>query len=183
MSTPSALSGFVLAGGKSQRMGQDKAVLDWCGQPLLDHMLKLLAAVCDTVQIAGRADLPDTTQNLGPLGGMQTALCASKTDHNLITAVDLPLLTEEFLKHFKEQFYRSSEPLVVCQTAAHYPLLVGVRLSLLNPLKRYLDSGQRSLHGFIDTTPHTTITGAPPELFTNLNGEADYRAAIKSYKP
>src|SRR5881394_2170013 len=102
MSTPSPASGFILAGGQSVRLGRDKANLDWHGRPLLNHMVELLATVCDPVRIVGRGDLPDAIPGLGPIGGIFTALMSTATDLNLIVAVDLPLLTSHFLNDLKE---------------------------------------------------------------------------------
>src|SRR5438034_11030300 len=93
------VSGFVLAGGKSTRMGQDKALLDWHGQTLLNHMVNLLRAVADQVHVVGRDHLPDHWPGLGPLSGIATGLETGLTDANLFVAVDLPHLTKDFLKY------------------------------------------------------------------------------------
>src|SRR5437762_14123443 len=110
MSTPRILNltAFVLAGGKSTRMGQDKALLDWHGQTLLEHMVNLLRKVADQVHVVGRAPLPDRLPGLGPLSGIATGLQASKTDANLFVAVDLPHLTEDFLKYLQSRIENSS---------------------------------------------------------------------------
>src|SRR2546423_4029988 len=97
------VSGFVLAGGKSTRMGRDKALLEWGGQTLLDHMLNLLREVAHPVQVAGRDPLPDRLPGLGPLSGIATGLEASSTDANLFVAVDLPHLTTDFLKYLRQR--------------------------------------------------------------------------------
>ena len=54
-----ALTGFVLAGGKSRRMGTDKALLPWNGNTLLDHMTRTIGTVADSVRIVGRDGLLD----------------------------------------------------------------------------------------------------------------------------
>src|SRR4030095_15536507 len=81
---PQALSGFILAGGKSARMGRDKALLDWHGRTLLDHMTELISNVTDEVHVIGRARFPDRLPGLGPLSGIATALETSATDANLV---------------------------------------------------------------------------------------------------
>lgn len=108
------ISGFVLAGGRSSRLGRDKALLPWppnalaegnC-QTLLGHAIARLKNVCTTVSIcANRDDLPfvgtivpDASPGSGPLGGIVAALEYSTTDWNLMLAVDLPLLPVEVLQ-------------------------------------------------------------------------------------
>ncbi len=179
MSTPSPAAGFVLAGGKSRRMGTDKALLAWNGQTLLEHMTGLLHGVCDPVQVVGRDDLPDSVPDLGVIGGIATALEHTTTENNLIVAVDLPLLTHRLLKHLKESLERSDRPLVVCNIGSAYPLCLGVRRVLLGPLHAYIASARRSLHGFIDTVTPEIIEGFGPDLFRNINTPADYEAVRK----
>ena len=100
------ISGFVLAGGRSSRLGQDKVLLPWHGQKgqsdqtLLDHAVSRLRGVCGKVKVcAERDDLPlynplirDAFHGAGPLGGIVAALEQSQTEWNLFLAVDLPLV-------------------------------------------------------------------------------------------
>ena len=104
------ISGFVLAGGRSSRLGQDKALLPWPsegnGQTMLQHAIARLECVCNTVSIcADRNDLSctetviaDALPGSGPLGGIVAALEHATTDWNFILAVDLPLLPIEALQ-------------------------------------------------------------------------------------
>lgn len=104
------ISGFVLAGGRSRRLGQDKALLPWRGegnsQTLLEHAIARLGRVCDTVSIcADRNDLhcaeiviSDALPGNGPLGGIVAALEQTVTEWNLFLAVDLPFLPIEVFK-------------------------------------------------------------------------------------
>jgi molybdenum cofactor guanylyltransferase len=100
-----ARAGFVLAGGRSTRMGPgvDKAVLDFGGQTLLDRGLAVLGAICDTVTIvADPAKFPnyplvlaDVFPGCGPLGGIHTALVHSSAELNLMLAVDMPFVSSD----------------------------------------------------------------------------------------
>jgi molybdenum cofactor guanylyltransferase len=102
--------GWVLAGGRSLRMGRDKAAVALAGRPLLQHMLDKLRAVGLRARVAGlrapvpgiAADVlndahPDVHPDCGPLSGMETALKKSEAPLVLIVGVDLPLLEAEFL--------------------------------------------------------------------------------------
>ena len=111
----SQLSGFVLAGGKSTRMGQDKAALSLNGRTLLEHALTALREVCSNVAILGKQELygsfgpvyEDLFPGCGPLGGIHAALSSSKTQFNLIIAVDTPFLAPEFLSYLADKAIES----------------------------------------------------------------------------
>lgn len=94
--------GVVLAGGRSSRMGRDKAQLAWRDQPLLAH-------ACATLQAAGAckvvvsgdypeyAGIPDVLPALGPLGGLASVVDALPDGVVLLVPVDMPLLTPVLL--------------------------------------------------------------------------------------
>lgn len=98
--------GWVLAGGRSVRMGQDKAGVLLEGRSLLDHMLAKLRAMGLRARVAGlRAPMEgitaetiaDAHPDCGPLSGLETALAKSEAECVLVVGVDLPLLETEFL--------------------------------------------------------------------------------------
>jgi molybdenum cofactor guanylyltransferase len=98
--------GFVLAGGRSTRMGQDKALLQLGGRTLLDLALDKLASigVSGPRIAAARTDLsshapviPDLHPGCGPLSGIEAALAATTQQLNLFLPVDMPLLPARFL--------------------------------------------------------------------------------------
>jgi molybdenum cofactor guanylyltransferase len=105
---PSEVGGYVLAGGKSSRMGTDKALLELAGRPLIEHAVRKLRRVCMDVRIlSGNSAfaayaplLPDRHPGCGPIGGMEAALAHSVFDWTLFLPVDLPLLPTAFLEHW-----------------------------------------------------------------------------------
>jgi molybdopterin-guanine dinucleotide biosynthesis protein A len=184
MSTPTPLHGFVLAGGLSLRMGRDKALLEWRGHTLLEHMSQLLETVCDSVQTIGRPDRPDQTPGLGPIGGIQTVLRSTAAQDNLVVAVDLPFLTEDFLKYFKQRFASSPHELIACRIGAAFPLLLGIRRSSLPTLESFIREGGRSIHAFIGRVTAEVLgideirdAGFDEGIFLNLNTPEQYHQA------
>jgi molybdopterin-guanine dinucleotide biosynthesis protein A len=180
------LSGFVLAGGKSTRMGRDKALLNWHGITLLDHMLHLLRTVADPVHVVGRDNLPDRLPGLGPLSGIETGIEASSTDANLFVAIDLPLLTKDFLHFLRSRIENSSHPLVACKIGSAFPLCLGVWRPMLPEIKRRLVGHDFSIRGLIEAGASEVISesqlvdaGFSAELFRNINSEKDYRLALE----
>lgn len=100
------VTGFVLAGGRSTRMGQDKALLQLGGVSLIERAVEKLRAVVSEVRILGsRAEfasyapiVPDLHDGCGPLGGLEAALAAAKTDWILVLPVDMPFVPVKLLR-------------------------------------------------------------------------------------
>jgi len=179
------LSGFVLAGGKSTRLGRDKALLDWHGQTLLHHMVELLRTVADPVQVVGRNPLPDRLPGLGPLSGIATGLETSSTDANLFVAVDLPLLTQDLLKYVCSRIEHSSHPLLACKIGSAFPLCLGISRPLLPEIKRRLNARKLSIRALIEAGYTEVILESElielrfdVSMFRNINTEEDYRSAL-----
>jgi molybdopterin-guanine dinucleotide biosynthesis protein A len=105
------LDGVVLAGGKSRRLGVDKALLDLGGAPLLQTVVQRVSQICPRVIVAvdragryGRLGLTarlvaDASPGLGPLAGLQSGLQACATAHALVVSCDLPFLNVELLRY------------------------------------------------------------------------------------
>ena len=102
-----ARRGFVLAGGRSTRMGRDKALLPSGPHTLLEQIAASVREAAGSVTLIGPPEryaflgfpvLADAVESQGPLGGLLTALEATSADWNLIVACDMPGLTADFLK-------------------------------------------------------------------------------------
>jgi molybdenum cofactor guanylyltransferase len=109
MEAPVPLYGLVLGGGRSQRMRADKASLSYHGKPQSEHCLDLLRPHCeqaflscrrdqaDQSGFAGHAQIHDTFLEMGPLGGILSALRAHRHAAFLVVACDLPFLDADSL--------------------------------------------------------------------------------------
>lgn len=144
------VTGFVLAGGKSTRMGRDKAALLLDGRTLLEHALATLRQVCREVVILGSPGLyegygaavvEDVFPGCGPLSGIHAALSHTGTEFNLIIAVDTPFLSAEFLSFMAERAVNSGA--VVCT-----PEIGGYRQPLCSVYSRaFLPMAEEALRG------------------------------------
>ena len=103
---PADVNGYVLAGGKSSRMGRDKALLELAGKPLVLRAVEKLRRVCADISILGnRSELEmyapmirDLHEGCGPLAGMEAAFSNSEKMWNLFMAVDMPFLPVQLLE-------------------------------------------------------------------------------------
>lgn len=163
------VSGYVLAGGGSSRLGRDKVLLPWMNGTLLDQAMARLQQVCSTANVCGnRPDLreylppsvrliPDATVGCGPLGGIVTALESSTTKWNLFLAVDLPLIPVAFLQQLiafaVDRRWSMSEPLCALPRVENLPQpLCGLyHRSLAIGLRRAFEEGKyKIMHALQD---------------------------------
>ena len=184
----------LLAGGRSSRLGRDKACLDWRGQPLYVTQLRKLASLGpERLWLSTRPEQPfpevlegvgrvvDIVPDLGPLGGLQSVLAASEADFLLVLAVDLPRMESDFLARLVAngagavpRTERGWEPL-----AALYP-----RAEFLGLVEEFLGAGKRRLQDLLDEAAArgwiraVPVEGADSALFANLN-TADDLAALE----
>ncbi len=124
---PAPWTGVLLAGGRSSRMGQDKARLVWRGMPLIEHMRALLLeAGAARVAISGcypeYGAVPDAVPALGPLGGLHS-LAATEPDGTwLVVPVDMPRLAASTLHRLL------AAPAAACACYHGRPLPMRLRL-------------------------------------------------------
>jgi len=144
-------------------------------------MVDLLRSATDDVQVVGRDRVPDRLPGQGPLSGIATALAMTSSDSNLILAVDLPLLTKDFLTYVRFQIEHSSRPLFACKIESHFPLCLGIRRRLLPEIERRLSDGDLSVHRFIEgsdaeilSESQLHVAGFETAMFRNLNTPEDY---------
>src|SRR6266478_4226096 len=146
--------GFVLAGGKSSRMGagqdNDKAFLDFAGQTLLDRALAVMGTVCDRVAIVGdpakfrnyESVVPDIYPGGGPLAGIHAALMHSSAELNLMLAVDMPFVTRELLAFLFAAANETDAIVVVPRTARGFqPLCAVYRRAFASTAEEALRAG------------------------------------------
>lgn len=101
--------GVVLAGGRSSRMGRDKALLDWHGRPLLERQLAVLReAGVDDARVSGHRPryrgVADALPGAGPLGGLAGIAGALDGDAELLVIpVDMPLLQATLLRRLRDE--------------------------------------------------------------------------------
>lgn len=131
----SELSAILLCGGRSDRMGLNKGLIEWKGQPLIVRLAELLEELFgDVLLITGQErryteliDLPilkDKMEGLGPLGGIYTGLLASGNEHNLVAACDMPQVKPELLKLLVGEI--DDSPLIVPQVGGFLEPLLAV---------------------------------------------------------
>jgi molybdopterin-guanine dinucleotide biosynthesis protein A len=190
------VTGFILTGGRSSRMGSDKALLSWAGETLIQRTLAVARQACGQVFICGSRErygsfgsvIEDAQAGLGPLSGIQAALHATETDLNLILSVDLPLMTGDFLAWLLQQA-RAGEQKVTAPEAAGslQPLCAVYHREVTGIVDEALAEGDLKVTRLFARTATRIIgeheiraAGFEPSIFTNVNTPQDYKSLLET---
>jgi molybdopterin-guanine dinucleotide biosynthesis protein A len=188
------ISAFVLAGGRSSRMGRDKAFLQLHGRTLLDHALQTARSVATNVSVVGQREkfgsygevVQDTFRERGPLGGIHAALRASKTDLNLILAVDTPFVGSAVLEYLINVAETSGKLVAVPRVAGHLQTLCAVyRREFAEIAEKSLNAGKNRIDPLFTPDVAQVISeeemqalAFDPAMFDNLNTPEEYERAL-----
>lgn len=156
------VTGIILAGGKSSRMGAEKGLQELCGKPLIHYAIEALSGLCNTIIISSSSEayhslgykvVADIIPGIGPMGGIYSTLQQSKTEKNLVLSCDLPFASAELMSYILENSkgYKVAIPWMGDQ---HYEPLCGFyRLSVLDSINVCIKNNNYKL----------------PELFEEIN--------------
>jgi molybdopterin-guanine dinucleotide biosynthesis protein A len=186
------LSAVLLAGGESRRMGRDKATVLFRGKPLWEIQLDLLRKLEPSeIFVSARTDplwrpadvhfIADAPPSRGPLSGLVASMARMRAAHILALAVDMPFMTEKFLRYLCEQIEPGCGVLPKIESrfeplTAIYPreaeidsraALAGADFSLQTIVRRLVQAGKlREL----------TVPEREKKLFLNINQPADLQS-------
>ena len=179
----------VLAGGKSRRMGRDKARLELEGATLLERIAHVASRVAPTI-VVGRVreddfqfpEIPfieDQEPGLGPVGGLQTALIHFDTPA-IVLGCDMPLLHPSSLQWLVERFLEldGHDGLATRREDGLEPLFSVYRPRVLTEIDAMLDDGERSLRRLISRGDFEEVP-VPEHVaatLTNVNTPEDFDA-------
>lgn len=185
----------ILAGGKSSRMGKDKATLIYGGKTFLERLVDefLGAEGCEEVLVCGQDQnsgakarfVPDQNSEKGPLEGLRRALAEAKSDLVFVCAVDMPFATKEipgYLKEFVCSDYECYVPLV---DGRPDPLCALYKKSALPAVEGQLAAGELKLSRLYEKVPTKFVliekSSLPKKLFANVNTPQDFLALLKPF--
>jgi molybdenum cofactor guanylyltransferase len=174
---------IILAGGRSSRMGTDKAMLPFGGRPLIEHVARQVRPMFAEVllSVAAGADygflghrmVTDRQPGQGPLMGIASALAASRHDLNLIVSCDMPEVPADVVGRLLRAAREADGAVAVGPDGHPEPLLAVYRRSMLASAETALASGARRVVSMFDgcRVRHVPV----PAGFRNLNTPAEYR--------
>lgn len=165
-----SVSAAILIGGRSQRMGRDKATLRVGGHRLIDVTLKRLAPHFREVQLIGRhPTLPGLPDLLGPpctLVGIHTALAHAKTDRVFVTACDMPWISVPLIRRLAR---RSGAIVVPVTRDGPQPLHAVYARACLARIARRIRAGRLTVGEMLEALGAVLVPVADRRPFVNVN--------------
>lgn len=177
---------FILAGGKSTRMGAEKAFVSLDGRTLLARAMMLARSVAADVEIVGDPEkfaafgpvVEDIFRGCGPLGGIHAALRASRMNLNLILAVDVPFVSPQLLQYLITRARNAPDALVTVPrySGGWQPLCAVYRPQFADFAEKALREGRYKIDALFDGSRTEVIgerdfetAGFSTNMFRNLN--------------
>ena len=191
------ITGILLAGGMSSRMGREKGSLVIGGQMMYQYPLKALEALCDEILIAGSTPLPgnlpyplsnDKISGIGPIAGIHTCLEHSSNNLNLVLSYDLPMANVGLLEYLVEQSDEWEMLVPAMRAGRPEPLCALYRKSMSTVFGSMIEKKDFAVHRAIPLARSRVLYIQPdmpfykPDLFLNINCEEDLKSLPGSLK-
>jgi len=184
--------GLVLTGGKSRRMGRDKALLERDGQPQLKYIVGVLEACVDKVYVSMRseqandevrsqyAQIVDRFDNLGPVAGILSALLERPEADWLVVACDLPNIDERTIRYLLS--HRHDERPFTAFSSSHdglpEPLCAVYRSGCAELMQRFVDEGINCPRKILMRSETELLQQPDPRSLDNVNTLDDLRDSL-----
>ncbi len=192
----------IQAGGKSSRMGQDKALMPFRGVPLVQYGLERLAHLAneiiittnnpDAYRFLGVPLYRDIRPDRGTLGGLYTALASATNDLVAVVACDMPFASIPFFVAASKLLVTHEADVVIPQTEHGFEPLHALyrREACIHPIERALDADKWKVISWFDdvkvhalTLEETAVYNPDGLAFRNLNTPEDLAKALPPFRP
>ena len=190
--------GFVTAGGKSSRMGHDKAWLELDGATMIERVIAALRPVTARVTIIAnrpeytRLNLPvvaDTHADVGPLEAIRTALVNSRQPRVVLVGCDLPFVTPPLFTHLLRVGGDAQAVVPLDDSGQIEPLCAIYSTAALTAVSGLIAAGERKVSRLFERIPTRFVAfdelrhlDGARRFFENVNSPEDYRRAVEDMK-
>ncbi len=186
------VTGIVLAGGKSSRMGTDKGLMLLNGKPMVAYVLEQLKPCVDHIIIVANKEeykqfgypvVPDLVDAVGPVGGIYTGLSASQTELNFFVSCDTPFVNSAAILQIIH--HAQGTPICIATLEGQLQPLFGVYNKVCIPLfKESIQQEKFKLQSLVLESKPTLVAmdalvQQQPYLFQNINTPHEFEAALK----
>jgi molybdopterin-guanine dinucleotide biosynthesis protein A len=187
MNSKKNITGVILAGGKSSRMGTDKGVLELNGKKIIEHIISSIQPVVDEIIIIsnnnnydylGLKVYSDIIKECGPLAGIHTALSYSSTEKNLVVSCDIPFINSDLLSYLVNNAGRC-EVAIPVHNGNTEPLCAVYSKKCTDRFEELISKNELKMHNVFHhfITKEIFISEKQsfyhPKLFVNINTPAE----------
>ena len=160
------ITGIILAGGKSTRMGREKGFVLWKDKPFVQHSIAALKPLVSEILIVsdhsvydklGYRRVQDSFTEAGPLSGLYSGLKESNTELNLVLSCDVPLITSSVMEKLVAGYHQGIAAVVCSADERIMPLVALYHKNCYQVCKLLLDDGERRMMRLLDMLPSTTF--------------------------
>lgn len=186
------ITGVILAGGASRRMGTNKALLDVGGTPLIERVYHTMSTLFEEVTLVTNVPekfaflpcrtLADSYPGAGSIAGLHAGLAASGTERIFVVACDMPSLNPDLIRLLCSTDNDSDAVVPVNREGLREPLHAVYNRSILPVLQQAVERGEKSILDLLDKIRTTLVTGeayrgiaAAEESFRNINTPEEYQ--------
>ncbi|MEC3907783.1 molybdenum cofactor guanylyltransferase [Tamlana sp. 2201CG12-4] len=172
------ITGIILAGGKSSRMGSDKGLIELHGKPFIQYSIEALKPwVTDIIIVSDSPDydkfgykrVTDIIKESGPVAGICSGLEASKTNYNLVLSCDIPLINSGILEKLVSQIDNETTIIQVESNGKSMPLIAFYQKACVPKFKALLEQGERRLRIAIKSCKFKNIVLDDNDHITTMN--------------
>ena len=187
------ITGIILSGGKSSRMGTDKGFLSFNGKLFIQASIDALKPlVSEIIIVSNNADydvfglkrIEDIMDNAGPLAGIYSGLNHSKTEYNIVLSCDIPLISSGILKKLIEGIDEVSEIIQIESKGKSMPLIALYKKSCKDVFYKLLQKGERRLQFAVYQcrVKNITLDSESAILTMNINTPEELKVIENEHK-
>jgi len=188
------ITGIILAGGKSSRMGRDKGLIELNNKPLINYTIEALKPYCDQILISSNSKeykslgypvYEDKIKNCGPMGGIYSSLLHSFTLKNMVLSCDMPLISTELIRYVLDKSLEGKLSLPIHGANFIEPLCAVYPLEAIPFLEKFIKEGKLKLIDLVNSIPTEQIRIDAShhfyhsDLFLNINRPGDLERASR----
>lgn len=187
------IAGIVLAGGRSRRMGTDKAALEWDGEPMLARVVRIMSERCTPVYVVAPEKsaafrglfgtggpeatwVTDEEPDSGPVAGLAAGLAAAAAHGAawaFVCATDMPMISIELVEELLRGVTPSTQAVIARDTQRDHPMAGVYRTDVAPVLAELSAGGERRMLAVLDALVTHRVAVSDPVWLTNVNAPED----------
>ncbi|SFJ97890.1 MULTISPECIES: molybdenum cofactor guanylyltransferase [unclassified Bacillus (in: firmicutes)] len=188
------IAGIVLAGGRSSRFGEPKALATWQGKTFIEHSIEALKEVVTDMVVISHSDITDELSHIlnvpviedlalykgnGPLAGLVTGMEYVSADWYIVAPCDTPNVSKEWALELIERADEVYEAIVPLAEGRKQPLLALYHYKVKEKIERLLKEEKRSMQGLLSQCNVQYVTVTETDVFVNVNTKEEYNELQK----